>query len=233
MTPRSDRSRDRDRTTACVQEPCDLPSMERRFPLLGQRGLVEAELAAEWLADHLVELDRSLVGQELQQWSHHHFVPVPLQPDTEVDSTLAWSWTRREPRYLPTAFCYLNAPQPEVGRICIRDSNGSAAGNTIEEAVLQGFLELVERDAAAIWWYNRVRRPEVDLASFAVPYLERLETHLASRGREIWVLDLTIDLGIPVFAAIARETAGPEERFMVWLPEPTPEQGLNSIPIFL
>ena len=41
----------------------------------------------------------------------------------------------------------------------IGDSNGNAAGNTLEEAILQGFLELVERDAVALWWYNRVRRP--------------------------------------------------------------------------
>ena len=30
----------------------------------------------------------------------------------------------------------------------------------------------------------------------------------------MWVLDLTTDLGIPVFAAIAREVEGPEERIM-------------------
>ena len=43
------------------------------------------------------------------------------------------------------------------------DSNGCAAGNTLEEAIVQGFLELVERDAYAIWWYNRLQRAEVDL----------------------------------------------------------------------
>ena len=43
------------------------------------------------------------------------------------------------------------------------DSNGCAAGNTLEEAIVQGFLELVERDSYAIWWYNRLQRPEVDL----------------------------------------------------------------------
>ena len=29
--------------------------------------------------------------------------------------------------------------------------------------MLQGFLELVERDAVALWWYNRTRQPAVDL----------------------------------------------------------------------
>ena len=41
---------------------------------------------------------------------------------------------------------------------CRADTNGHASGNTLEEAILQGFLELVERDALAIWWYNQTNR---------------------------------------------------------------------------
>ena len=114
--------------------------------------------------------------------SHYHFVPVPLDSGAEVDWTPVWSLTLRESRYLPTAFCYFNAPQPDGEPFCIGDSNGNAAGNTLEEAVLQGFLELVERDAVALWWYNRVKRPEVDLDSFADPYLDRVRVYLRDKG---------------------------------------------------
>ena len=147
--------------------------------------------------------------------SHYHFVPVPLDSDAEVAWTLVWSLTLREPRYLPTAFCYFSAPQPDGEPFCIGDSNGNAAGNTIEEAVLQGFLELVERDAVALWWYNRVKRPGVDLESFADPYLDRVRTYLRETGREFWVIDLTSDLKIPVFASLSRETDGREERIVL------------------
>ncbi len=146
--------------------------------------------------------------------SHYNFVPVPLDPDREIEWTPVWSLTRNEPRYLPTAFCYFNAPLPDGEPFCIGDSNGNAAGNTLEEAVLQGFLELVERDAVALWWYNRVQRPGVDLESFADPYLDRVRTYLRDQGRELWVIDLTSDLGIPVFAALSRETNGGEERIV-------------------
>ena len=131
----------------------------------------------------------------------------------EIDWTPVWSLTSRESRYLPTAFCYFNAPQPDGEPFCIGDSNGNAAGNTLEEAVLQGFLELVERDAVALWWYNRVQRPEVDLESFGDPYLDRVRVYLREQGRELWVIDLTSDLKIPVFAALSRETtAGGADR---------------------
>jgi ribosomal protein S12 methylthiotransferase accessory factor len=126
-----------------------------------------------------------------------------------------WSLTRRAVRYLPTAFCYYDYPQPEDRPYCLACSNGAAAGNTLEEAVLQGFLELVERDSVALWWYNRVRRPGVDLDSFDEPYLGRLQEFLGRHGREFWVLDLTADLGIPVFAAISRRTDGPPEQIVL------------------
>ena len=82
------------------------------------------------------------------------------------------------------------------------DSNGCAAGNTLEEAIVQGFLELVERDAYAIWWYNRLQRPELDLGRFDDPYVRDLQKQLAQTGRRLWVLDVTSDLGIPTFVAI-------------------------------
>jgi ribosomal protein S12 methylthiotransferase accessory factor len=82
------------------------------------------------------------------------------------------------------------------------DSNGCAAGNTLEEAIVQGFLELVERDAYAIWWYNRLRMPEVDLNQFDDAYIRDLKSQLADAGRKLWVLDVTSDLGVPTYVAI-------------------------------
>ncbi len=84
------------------------------------------------------------------------------------------------------------------------DSNGAASGNTPAEAFVQGFMELVERDAYAIWWYNRVFYPEVDLASFNDPYLDMAVLRYREKyKRKLWVLDISNDLGIPTFVAIS------------------------------
>ena len=61
----------------------------------------------------------------------------------------------------------------------------------------------MERDAYAIWWYNRLQRPEVDLGQFDDSYIRDLQIQLAETGRRLWVLDVTSDLGIPSFVAIA------------------------------
>ena len=103
-------------------------------------------------------------------------------------------------RYLPTSLLYFFYSGP--GHLP-SDTNGCAAGNTREEAIVQGFLELVERDAYAIWWYNRIRRPSVDLSQFDDYYVRDLHTQLAEAGRRLWVLDVTNDLGIPTFVAMA------------------------------
>jgi ribosomal protein S12 methylthiotransferase accessory factor len=141
-------------------------------------------------------------------------VPLPFDPEAAIEWSPVWSLTRQGVRYLPTAFCYFNYPQDCDRTYCFSCSNGNAAGNTREEAVLQGFLELVERDGVALWWYNRVRRPAVDLDGFAEPYLHALRAFLHRRGRDLWALDLTSDLGVPVFAAASRCTDGGPEQIL-------------------
>ena len=91
------------------------------------------------------------------------------------------------------------------------ESNGLAAGNVLEEAILQGFFEVIERDAVSIWWYNRLNRPSVDLDSFHDSYFDALHDYYASFGREFWVLDLTTDSGIPTFVAISRKVENEHE----------------------
>jgi oxazoline/thiazoline synthase len=143
------------------------------------------------------------------------WIPMRFDPSRSIDWTPVWSLTDRRQRFLPTAYCYLWYPLPRDLDFCRADSNGNAAGNNLEEAIYQGFLEVVERDCAALWWYNSLKRPAVDLASFDDPYFRDLERFYRDIGREMWVLDLTADLGIPVMAAVSRRITGESERLII------------------
>ena len=127
--------------------------------------------------------------------------PYLFDTETAMDWSPVWSLRDKCFRYLPTSILYFYY----AGRVIPfhADSNGCAAGNTREEAIVQGFLELVERDSYAIWWYNRLRRPAVDLDKFNDSYVRDLQVQLAETGKRLWVLDITSDLGIPTFVAIA------------------------------
>ncbi|WGD53310.1 TOMM precursor leader peptide-binding protein [Bradyrhizobium sp. CB1650] len=125
-----------------------------------------------------------------------HPVPEPLDPSTRTEWSPVWSLRDKRFKYLPTGLLYFFYGGFNT------DSNGCAAGNTREEAIVQGFLELVERDAYAIWWYNRLQRAEVDLTQFEDSYVRDLQAQFADAGRRLWVLDITSDLGIPSYVAI-------------------------------
>ncbi len=141
----------------------------------------------------------------------YNIVPPRLDPEAEIDWSPVWSLTQERHRYLPTSMLYSTPAEQRGSADFIADSNGCAAGNTLEEAILQGFFELVERDAFAIWWYNRLAAPGVDLESFSDDYLASAPDYYRRRDRDMWVLDVTADLGIPAFVAVSRRTGGDTE----------------------
>ncbi len=130
---------------------------------------------------------------------------TPMPASFDRSAAIEWSpvWSLRDQRfkYLPTSLLYFFYRGPAAYQVHA-DSNGCAAGNTLEEAIVQGFLELVERDAYAIWWYNRLQRAELDLGQFDDSYVRDLQNQLAETGRRLWVLDVTSDLGVPSFVAL-------------------------------
>ena len=132
----------------------------------------------------------------LQQPDDSHPVPEPFDAAAKTEWSPVTSLRDKRFKYLPTGLLYFFYGGFHT------DSNGCAAGNTRDEAIVQGFLELIERDAYAIWWYNRVQRAEVDLDQFDDFYVRDLQTQFAEAGRKLWVLDVTSDLGIPTYVAI-------------------------------
>lgn len=145
-----------------------------------------------------------------QERPGNHRVPRVVDKNQEIAWNAAWSLTNNDFCYLPAAFCYFG--HREEGKITIiADSNGSAAGNTLEEAMLQGLMEVVERDSVAIWWYNMIQRQGVDLESFEENYIPELLEYYASIQRDLWVIDVSSDLGIPAFAGISKRTDQPVE----------------------
>jgi oxazoline/thiazoline synthase len=132
-------------------------------------------------------------------------VPEPFDETRKIEWTPLWSLTHQTWKYLPTSYCYYGYQSGDKP-FCIANSNGCAAGNNLEEAILQGFMEVAERDTVAMWWYNRIQRPAVDLETFGDRYFQDLKAYYQSIDRSLWVIDITCDLNVPTFAAISART---------------------------
>ncbi|MFD8499935.1 TOMM precursor leader peptide-binding protein [Amycolatopsis sp. NPDC059657] len=152
-------------------------------------------------------------------WNGEHGVMQQVTEPFDENKVLAWtpvwSLSAGKHRLLPTEMLYYGAPDEAGLRSLRADSNGCAAGSSVEDAILQGTLEVIERDAVALWWYNRTPMPGVDLGGFGDPWLEEMTQRYAEIGRELWALDVTSDVGVPVMVAISRELGKPSENIML------------------
>ncbi|MBA8827498.1 ribosomal protein S12 methylthiotransferase accessory factor [Saccharopolyspora lacisalsi] len=144
-----------------------------------------------------------------------HTVPEPFETTRVYDWSTAWSLSRERPRMVPAAYSWFGHPESQSAFFCLIDSNGNASGNSYGEAVLQGFSEIVERDSVAIWWYNRLRRPGLDLDSLHDPYVDMLREFYDGMDRSLWLLDITADLGIPAFTAVSHRRNHPVQDVVI------------------
>jgi YcaO-like protein with predicted kinase domain len=132
-------------------------------------------------------------------------VPAALDERHAIEWVPLHSLISGRTRWLPAAYCYLDYADPRypAAPYAIANANGCAAGETLEHAILQGLLELIERDASALWWYSRARRPGIDLDTVGDPRLDAIREAYAALGRGLAALDLSTDIGVPVVAAVA------------------------------
>jgi ribosomal protein S12 methylthiotransferase accessory factor len=91
-------------------------------------------------------------------------------------------------------------------------STGCAAGPNFAEAASRALLELIERDAAALWWVGGRRGRPIGLERTAIAEANRSLTvfRQGRRHRITWLLDITSDLGIPCVAALSCSGSGRE-----------------------
>lgn len=124
-----------------------------------------------------------------------------FDPTERLSWSPIWSLITESWRWVPTELMYFSVPSNR--RVSVADSNGIAAGNTLSEAVVQGFLELIERDAFAIWWKNCISRPPLSIGSLRWRSLDRQLEVIRKSRRELRLLDISNDTKIPVIAAVS------------------------------
>jgi ribosomal protein S12 methylthiotransferase accessory factor len=104
----------------------------------------------------------------------------------------ATNLTRGQAVYLPIHWFYL-----------IEEYNGPAAGNCLEEAVLQALGEVVERHVGSVISHERRPTPAIDPESVTDPVARELLEKFRRHGIVVHLRDFSLDTGIPTVAALA------------------------------
>jgi ribosomal protein S12 methylthiotransferase accessory factor len=119
-----------------------------------------------------------------------------------------WVWGyslgQGRPVLVPEQLVYYLDWRAEYGNFVQECSNGCASGSCLEEAVLYGLLELVERDAFLLQWYGRGRPPEIDLSTCTDAETRAMAERLDLLGYDTHLFDIRVDLPIPAVMAVAR-----------------------------
>jgi ribosomal protein S12 methylthiotransferase accessory factor len=139
----------------------------------------------------------------------HRFVAAVLAAcGVAVDQAIDWTPVRRladgTPSWFPADLCVRRAAPNFIPPMKL--STGCAAGVTRDAATLRGMLELIERDAVALWWRGGRRPRSIAVDSETATLLERVRA--GQGGRQTTLLDITTDLGVPVVAAFSTRPDG-------------------------
>ena len=86
------------------------------------------------------------------------------------------------------------------------NTNGLASGNIIEESVLHGIFEVVERDAWSIFELTKRNKKEINQENIDNEIINELLDKFHSQGIDIKLMDITADLKITTIAASADDT---------------------------
>lgn len=85
----------------------------------------------------------------------------------------------------------------------INEYNGPAAGNALEEAVLQSLCEVVERHVSSVISHDRPITPSIDPATVQDPVARELLDKFTAQGIEVYIKDFSLDTGIPSVGTLA------------------------------
>ncbi|ADG87282.1 TOMM precursor leader peptide-binding protein [Thermobispora bispora] len=166
---------------------------------------------------------RTLGVHSPEAYAAEDFPFRPFTEDEETEWVWGYSFARRSPILVPetVAYYYVHRDRPRQERPFLYEiSNGCALGSGMEEAILYGILEVVERDAFLMTWYGRLGVPRIDLDSAKNRMVPLQAAAIsAETGYRIEVYDTTMEHGIPSVWALAirggeEPTAAPRPRMV-------------------
>jgi len=148
---------------------------------------------------------RSLILHAPEQYSEPGYELVQYDDTLEFDWCWGHSMRCQRPILVPkqSVYYWLDASQEKrENRFVYDSSNGCAIGGSVEEAVLYGLCEAVERDAYLCAWYGRLSQVLIHVDRIKEPRSRLLMDRAKVQGYEIYLFDIRSGIDFPIVWAM-------------------------------
>jgi ribosomal protein S12 methylthiotransferase accessory factor len=106
----------------------------------------------------------------------------------------------------------------------INEFNGPSAGNCVEEALIQGICEIVERHTSSLISQNKLMVAAIRPESVTDPLVIEMFQKYNNAGVKLYLSDFSLDTGIPTVGALAYDPVTfPALSEIVWTAGTTPD----------
>lgn len=138
-------------------------------------------------------------------------LPKDFKKESLESLTLEWSLSHDiisdRDYYVPTnAIYHPYLHDNRLQSLFKSNTNGLASGNILDEAILHGIFEVIERDAWSIFELTHKNYSQINLDSIESKIVNDAIDKFESNGIKIKLMDFTADIKVPTIAASADDT---------------------------
>lgn len=132
-------------------------------------------------------------------------LPKDSYHDEELEWNEGFSVVTGEKIYIPSNAVYHPYVNNKVKHIFLSNTNGLASGNSIEEAIFHGMMEVVERDSWSLFEAFKEKKIEINCKNSKNEYIQELINKFDEANVSIKLIDLTSENKIPTIGAVSED----------------------------
>ena len=164
------------------------------------------------------DIDETIIAslseiEEFGEYINPKSLNLPKEFEKKDISDLSLEWSKsidlisNREYYIPTNAIYHPYISKDDSQSLFKsNTNGLASGNILEEAILHGIFEVIERDAWSIFELTHKNYAQIDISSIENEIIIDIIEKFESKGIKIKLMDFTADIKIPTIAASADDT---------------------------
>jgi ribosomal protein S12 methylthiotransferase accessory factor len=161
--------------------------------------------------------DKAVPFEMIAQSVHDDSDDLPVSRKIFESLPLKWTWgynlTMEKEVLIPFDWFF-----------AINEFNGPSAGNCVEEALIQGICEIVERHTSSLISQNKMKVAAIRPESVTDPLVVEMFRKYENAGVKLYLSDFSLNTGIPTVGALAYDPVTfPALSEIVWTAGTTPD----------